>query len=99
AAEAPAATVQYIEAAGGHANALQLDQRSPQAIDACIRAVAETHRRLDILVNNAAWNIGIPFPDLDALTPEIWDRVLETNLRAPFLIAPAAARLLKPARG
>ena len=40
---------------------------------------------LDILVNNAAWNIGIPFPELNQLTPEIWDRVLETNLRAPFL--------------
>ncbi len=51
--------------------------------------------RLDILVNNAAWNIGIPFPDLDALTPDIWDRVLETNLRAPFLLARAAANLLK----
>jgi len=30
--------------------------------------------RLDILVNNAAWNMGIPFGDLDALTPQIWDR-------------------------
>ena len=47
------------------------------------------------MVNNAAWNIGIPFPDLDALTPEVWDRVLETNLRAPFLLARAAASLLK----
>jgi 3-oxoacyl-[acyl-carrier protein] reductase len=31
-----------------------------------------------------AWNIGIPLPDLNALTPDIWDRVLETNLRAPL---------------
>ncbi len=43
--------------------------------------------RIDILVNNAAWNIGIPFRELDTLTPEIWDRVLETNLRGPFLLA------------
>jgi 3-oxoacyl-[acyl-carrier protein] reductase len=95
AADAAAAAVHDIESAGGHASALQLDQRSPEAIEACIRAIAERHRRLDILVNNAAWNIGIPFPDLDALTPDIWDRVLETNLRAPFLLARAAARLLK----
>ena len=81
--------------AGGHANVLQLDQRSPAAIDACIATIPRKHGRLDILVNNAAWNIGIPFPDLDALTPDIWDRVLETNLRAPFLLARAAARLLK----
>jgi len=95
AADAAAAAVRDIEAAGGKAGAQQLDQRSPQDIEACIRSVAETHGRLDILINNAAWNIGIPFPDLDALTPDIWDRVLETNLRAPFLLARAAARLLK----
>jgi NAD(P)-dependent dehydrogenase (short-subunit alcohol dehydrogenase family) len=47
--------------------------------------------RLDILVNNAAWNIGIPFPDLDALTTEIWDRIFETNVRGPFQLARAAA--------
>jgi 3-oxoacyl-[acyl-carrier protein] reductase len=95
AADAAAATVRDIVNAGGSASAQQLDQRSPEAIEACIRAVAATHGRLDVLVNNAAWNIGIPFPDLDALTPDIWDRVLETNLRAPFLLARAAAKLLK----
>ena len=95
AADAAAATVRDIVDAGGRASALQLDQRSPQAIEACIAGVEAAHGRLDILVNNAAWNIGIPFPDLDALTPDIWDRVLETNLRAPFLLARAAARLLK----
>jgi 3-oxoacyl-[acyl-carrier protein] reductase len=95
AADAAAATVRDIVKAGGSASAQQLDQRSPEAIEACIRAVAATHGRLDVLVNNAAWNIGIPFPDLDALTPDIWDRVLETNLRAPFLLARAAAKLLK----
>ena len=46
-------------------------------------------------MNNAAWNIGIPFPELDKLTVDVWDRVLETNLRAPFLLARAAADLLK----
>jgi 3-oxoacyl-[acyl-carrier protein] reductase len=95
AADAAAATVRDIVNAGGSASAQQLDQRSPEAIEACIRAVAATHGRLDVLVNNAAWNIGIAFPDLDALTPDIWDRVLETNLRAPFLLARAAAKLLK----
>jgi 3-oxoacyl-[acyl-carrier protein] reductase len=95
AADAAAATVADIRAAGGRASARQLDQRSPQAIEDCMQFIADTYGRLDILVNNAAWNIGIPFPDLDALTADIWDRVLETNLRAPFLLARAGARLLK----
>ena len=93
--EAAAATASDIAAAGGSASVLPLDQRNPQAVDACMASVAEQHGRLDILVNNAAWNIGIPFPDLDSLTPDIWDRVLETNLRGPFLLARAGSSLLK----
>ena len=93
--EAASATVQAIYDQGGKAAHLQLDQRDPAAIEACIKQVEASHGRLDILVNNAAWNIGIPFPELDKLTVDVWDRVLETNLRAPFLLARAAAELLK----
>jgi 3-oxoacyl-[acyl-carrier protein] reductase len=50
---------------------------------------------VDILVNNAAWNIGIPFTALNSLTAEIWDRVLETNLRGPYLLARAFAPHLR----
>ena len=93
--EAASATVQAIYDQGGKAAHLQLDQRDPAAIEACIKQVEASHGRLDILVNNAAWNIGIPFPELDKLPVDVWDRVLETNLRAPFLLARAAADLLK----
>lgn len=88
-------TVDEIKAEGGNASALRLDQRDPNEIEAIISQISQDQRRLDILVNNAAWNIGIPFPNLEELTAEIWDRVLETNLRAPFLLARAAASLLK----
>lgn len=88
-------TVDEIKAEGGNASALRLDQRDPNEIKALISQVSQDQGRLDILVNNAAWNIGIPFPNLEELTAEIWDRVLETNLRAPFLLARAAASLLK----
>ena len=88
-------TVDEIKAEGGNASALRLDQRDPNEIEAIISQISKDQGRLDILVNNAAWNIGIPFPNLEELTAEIWDRVLETNLRAPFLLARAAASLLK----
>ena len=97
--EAAARTVADIEGAGGAASALQLDQRDPDAIERCAAAVRAQHGTLDVLVNNAAWNIGIPFPKLEELTAEIWDRVLETNLRAPFLLARAFADLLKGGGG
>ena len=88
-------TVDEIKAEGGNASALRLDQRDPNEIETIISQISQDQGRLDILVNNAAWNIGIPFPNLEELTAEIWDRVLETNLRAPFLLARAAASLLK----
>lgn len=89
------ATVEMVRAIGRRALAVHLDQRDPGAIDAAVHQVAGELGRVDILVNNAAWNIGIPFTALDALTAEIWDRVLETNLRGPYLLARALAPHLR----
>ena len=97
--EAAERTVAEISEAGGSATKYKLDQREPDQIESCIQHIDAEYGTLDILINNAAWNIGIPFPDLDALTPDIWDRVLETNLRAPFLLARAGASLLKAGTG
>lgn len=85
--------------AGHCAHVVELDQRSVKSIEDCVGEVNDQHGRLDILVNNAAWNTPVPFPDLDALTPEVWDRVLETNLRGPFLLARGFAAMLKSGDG
>lgn len=87
--------VAAIEEKGGRAWSIRLDQTDPALVDEVVAAVAERFGQLDILVNNAAWNIGIPFADLDALTPEIWDRIYATNARGPFLLARAAARVMR----
>ena len=67
-ADAAATTVTTITDAGGSAEAIQLDQRDPDAIEALIETIRQNHGRLDVLINNAAWNIGIPFRRLDELT-------------------------------
>jgi 3-oxoacyl-[acyl-carrier protein] reductase len=97
-ADGAASVVSAIQATGRRGSAVQLDQRDAASIEHAASAVVQAFGCVDILINNAAWNIGIPFPDLDALTAEVWDRVLETNLRGPYLLARTFARHLRAHR-
>jgi 3-oxoacyl-[acyl-carrier protein] reductase len=88
-------SVDAVKKIGRRSLAVQLDQRDSNSIDNSVKTVMAEFGRLDILVNNAGWNIGIPFRDLNALTVDIWDRVMETNLRGPYLLARAFASELR----
>jgi 3-oxoacyl-[acyl-carrier protein] reductase len=94
-AQRAGATVDAVKMVGRRSLAVQLDQRDTSSVNASVKKVVAEFGRLDILVNNAGWNIGIPFRDLNALTVEIWDRVMETNLRGPYLLAKAFASELR----
>ena len=50
--------------------------------------------KIDVLVNNAAYNQSIPFQDLNALTPEIWETILTCNATGPFLASRAVAPIM-----
>jgi len=52
--------------------------------------------RLDLLVNNAS--VFRPSP-LGASSPPLWDELIGSNLRAPFLLAEALAPALRASRG
>jgi 3-oxoacyl-[acyl-carrier protein] reductase len=87
--------VETVRRAGRQGYSVHLDQRDPKSVDLCVERVVGHFGRIDVLVNNAAWFPNIPFAELDALTPEIWDRVLETNLRGPFLLSRTFAPALR----
>ena len=60
---------------------------------AVMRAAFSDIPRLDILVNNAGLNRPQPFLEVDEAT---LDQLLTLNVRAAFLVAQAAARLMVP---
>ncbi|MFJ9456904.1 SDR family NAD(P)-dependent oxidoreductase [Kitasatospora sp. NPDC101447] len=68
--------------------AVRADSADPQAVQAVVAAVVERFGRLDVLVNNAG--VGAVGPIGEAALEDV-DRVLEVNVRAPFLFAQAAS--------
>ena len=88
-------TCSIVETYGCSSVAIELDQLNPQSIESTVKETARSLGGLDILVNNAAWNIAIPFSDLDDLNDKVWDRLMGTNLRGPYLLSRAAAPYLR----
>lgn len=77
----------------------QVDLADVANAGALIRQVVDHHGRLDVLVNNAGEAARFPHADLRAATPEVWHRMMDVNLIAPWmLIAEAEAALRKSAK-
>jgi NAD(P)-dependent dehydrogenase (short-subunit alcohol dehydrogenase family) len=84
--------VQQLAALGRRAIAWKADVTRREQVHAMFQAVENEFGRLDILVNNAA----AFFPaEVESLTEEQWDRILNTNLKGSFLCAQAAIPLLR----
>jgi 3-oxoacyl-[acyl-carrier protein] reductase len=81
-----------------NARAFACDLTDDGAVDRLVGEVTEAFGRLDILVNDAAYNVSIPFADLDNLTMEEWNRIMAINLTGPMRLIKAAAPVMK-ARG
>lgn len=88
-------TCRRVAERGRRAAMVRLDQSDTATITPVVETVVGDLGRLDLLVNNAGWNAGIPFRDLDALTLDIWDHIQDVNLRGPFFLARAAAPHLR----
>ncbi len=76
-------TVRRIEDEGGEAMFVRADVGRADDMEACVRAVVERFGGLDCLFNNAG--ISGPVSSLIDLDVDIWDHVIETNLKGVFL--------------
>lgn len=77
------------------AQAFACDLLDGAAVDRLPGEVAKAFGRLDILINDAAFNHAIPFADLDSLTMEVWDKIIATNLTGPMRLTKAVGPIMK----
>lgn len=86
------ATMTRIGASGGEAATFHADLRSPDGPASLVTAVVERFGAIDVLVNSAA---GMERTPIGSTTAAAFDAIIALNLRAPFLLAQAAAGVMR----
>jgi NAD(P)-dependent dehydrogenase (short-subunit alcohol dehydrogenase family) len=86
-------TARAIEKEGRRALLIPGDVRDQAFCKAAVTKAAKAFGRLDVLVNNAAFQVHSTFADL---TAEHFDQTLKTNLYGYFFMAQAAVEHMKP---
>jgi NAD(P)-dependent dehydrogenase (short-subunit alcohol dehydrogenase family) len=94
-AEEADATAAAIRAHGRRAVTLRADLARESEVEALLPAATEALGPVGVLVNNASRFERDEWHDT---TRESWDRHLEPNLRAPFLLSQRLAQALPPGR-
>ncbi len=75
--EAATQVAQDIQAAGGQAAAFKCDITHRAEVDAAVAATEVQLGPIDVLVNNAGWDVFKPFTKT---TPDQWERLIAINL-------------------
>jgi NAD(P)-dependent dehydrogenase (short-subunit alcohol dehydrogenase family) len=86
-----------IKANGGSAEAMACNMGYQDQITALVKSIEDKHGRLDILVNNAAANPY--FGEMINAEEWAWDKTMAVNLKSPFFLTQAAARMMKTKGG
>jgi 3-oxoacyl-[acyl-carrier protein] reductase len=82
-----------IRDAGGQASHVACDVTKEADLRRAVSTVIERYGRLDILAHNA----GIyPIAPIEAMSEQLWDEVIDTNLKGTFFAAKAAFEVMKP---
>ena len=85
-------TVRKITESGGTARACTVDVTDLDSIKALAAAVEAEYGRIDVLVNNAGYENIQPFLEV---TPQVYDDIMNVNLKGVFFVAQEAARVMK----
>jgi len=80
---------QAIQALGGRALGLQCDVTRPEQVEGIIARTVQTFGQVDIMANVAGVSGRRP---AEEMTVELWDRVIDINLKGCFLCSVAAGK-------
>lgn len=87
-------TARWVEEAGRKAVLLAGDITDPAHCNEIVERAVQEFGRLDVLVNNAAYQMT--YPSLEEISDEEWDKTFDTNIGAMFRITRAAVKHMKP---
>jgi len=90
-------TVSQIKASGGEATFQKVDVANWEGVQALVRKAVDIYGKLDVYINNAGILDGMA--NWEKTTPELWDRIININLRGYFFGAKAAIPELIKTKG
>ena len=88
-------TVAEIRQLGSQAIAVCADISNDAAVRSMVGKIVKTLGRLDILVNNAATTTFVLPTDLEGMTEELWDEILDVNVKGTFFCSRAAVAAMR----
>ena len=94
--EAAQKVVAEITAAGGQAAAFDCDITDRASVDAAVAATQAQLGPVAVLVNNAGWDVFLPFTKT---VPAQWEQLIAINLTGSFRMATAVLPQLKESKG
>ncbi|MFX3646970.1 MAG: SDR family NAD(P)-dependent oxidoreductase [Paenibacillus sp.] len=92
-------TVQHILDTGGLAFSVQANVASDLDVRRMVATVTETYGPVTALVNNAGITHHIPMHDLESVTDDIWNELVDVNVKGMFHCARAVTEGMRQAGG
>ena len=78
-------TVEEVKEKGGDAIFIRADISKRQEVEASVGETVKTYGKIDILFNNAGIMPEASMTNIGDLTEEVWDRVMDVNLKGVYL--------------
>lgn len=88
-------TYDEIKKLGGDAFLVRADVSKDQEVREMIQKVVAYYGNIHFLINNASITKQIELSDFDAVTDDIWDQLIDVNVKGMFYCARAVAPYMK----